>query len=392
MSVATRRRFERGLALGFVLGAAVTAAGIAAVRRADAGKPLGRESFHSALDLVLERYVEPVDPAEVMARGLKHMVSGLDGYSHYLTAAERRAAQAMLRDGASTGLTVQMRGTGEARRLEILAVEPGSAAAAAGLGAGDVVLELRGRPVERMLSQAEAELALAGADGDTLDLVVQRRADPAPRPLSLTLARGPVRGTVQGQLVERHGKSYAHVRIRAFRPGTGEEVQRALGELRRAAGADGLAGIVLDVRGNPGGEVDEAVIVADLFVGDGVLLRTRGRGGRILREERARRVGTDDTTPLAVLQDRHSASGAELLAAALQDRGRAAVVGERSYGKGTVQDVIGMEDGSVLTLTIARYFSPSDRQVDGQGVKPDVHRALAGLPEPAVLDAAIEAL
>jgi carboxyl-terminal processing protease len=113
-----------------------------------------------------------------------------------------------------------------------------------------------------------------------------------------------------------------------------------------------------------------------LFVAHGILTRTRGRGGRILREELAHDAGTDADTPLVVVQDRHTASAAELLTAALRDNGRAKSVGERSYGKGTVQEVLGMPDGSVLKLTIARYFSPKDTAIDGVGVAPDVELSL----------------
>ena len=125
-------------------------------------------------------------------------------------------------------------------------------------------------------------------------------------------------------------------------------------------------------RANVRRDVPEAVMIADMFLAEGVLVRTRGRGGQILREERAHPDGSDCDMPLVVLQDHGSASASELLAVALQDHGRARVVGERSYGKGTVQDVIGMHDGSQLTLTIARYFSPKDRLIDGNGVEPDV--------------------
>jgi carboxyl-terminal processing protease len=122
-----------------------------------------------------------------------------------------------------------------------------------------------------------------------------------------------------------------------------------------------------------------------------VLVRTRGRGGQILREERAHPASTDDACPLVVLQDRRSASASELLAVALQDHGRARVVGERSFGKGTVQDVIGLSDGSLLTLTIARYFSPKDRLIDGNGVEPG--RSLVDLPltAPGAPDAGLQA-
>lgn len=388
-----RQGFDPRLLIGFALGVLTTVGVLHLVPQADAGKPLERESFHSAIDIVLERYVEPVDASEVMARGLKHMVGGLDGYSHYLTADERKRAKKKLKSGASAGLSLELSQRGDHNVLEVLAVEPGSSADAAGLSAGDFVHEIRGRETDTLLSRAEAEVLLAGNDGEMVEVVVQRKIDPSPRVLSLMLTRPEKRAqTVEGQLVEHRGKKVAHLRIRAFRSGTGDAVKRHLRELERSAGKKGIDGVVLDVRGNPGGEVSEAVIVADMFVGKGVLTRTRGRGGKILREEKAHAMGTDSKTPLVVLQDRHSASAAELLAVALQDHGRARVVGEKSYGKGTVQDVIGMKDGSVLTLTIARYFSPKDRMIDARGVSPDVHRTLKGVPEPAVLDAAVGAL
>jgi carboxyl-terminal processing protease len=254
--------------------------------------------------------------------------------------------------------------------LEVTAVLPDSPAQRAGLQPGDHLLKIGGEEVAFLLSQAEAEALLLGSDGETIELTVQRRSDPAPASATLVLTGQPGK-VVDGYLVERSGRKLAHLRVRAFRSGTADLVKRNLKELRRAAGTE-LAGVILDLRGNPGGDVHEAVMIADMFVSEGVLVRTRGRGGNILREERAHPDGSDTDVALVVLQDHGSASASELLAVALQDHGRARVVGERSYGKGTVQDVIGMHDGSQLTLTIARYFSPKDRLIDGNGVEPDL--------------------
>lgn len=362
--------------VGFGLGVAVTLGSVAwltsgASARAAGG--LNREAFEQALDRVLNRYVEPVDRGRLMSTGLKHMVAGLDPHSHYLTAAERKRIRARAK-GGTTGLHVTLhRGDDpEGRRLEVVGVNPGSPAEQAGLRPGDHVLSVRGTDVAFLLSQVDAEALLLGSPGETLALSVQRRGDPGPRAVALTFARGQGK-TVEGTVIRQNGRAFAKIEIHRFAAGTGERVEKELKRLRRAAGASGLAGVLLDLRGNPGGEVDEALVVADLFVGSGLLTRTRGRGGRILREERAHAVGTDTTTPLVVLQDRHSASAAELLAAALRDHGRATIVGEQSYGKGTVQEVMGLQDGSLLTLTVARYFSPKDRVIHGQGVTPDVH-------------------
>ena len=319
---------------------------------------------------MLDRYVEPVDTPEVMARGLKHMVSGLDPYSHYLTADERTRAQKLQHQGAEAGLVTSLHHGPQGGELEIVAVHPGSPADKLGLAAGDRLVEIRGQSCARLLSNIEAQLLLGGAAGERIELVVERGA--GPERVGLELAKPNVAALVSSELIEQSGHAIGKIAIHGFRSGTGELVKQALADLRRSAGGRGLAGVILDLRGNPGGEVHEAVLVADLFIQEGVLTRTRGRGGVILREELATAAGTDVTTPLVVLQDRRSASAAELLAVALKDNGRAKIIGERSFGKGTVQEVIGIADGSLLTLTVARYFSPSDRLIDGRGVDPDV--------------------
>jgi carboxyl-terminal processing protease len=254
--------------------------------------------------------------------------------------------------------------------LEVVAVHPGSPADKLKLSAGDRLLEIRGQSCDRLLSNVEAQLLLGGAEGERIELVLERKA--GPERLELELAKPNAAALVSHALLEQSGKLIGTITIHGFRSGTGELVKQALADLRRSAGTRKLAGVILDLRGNPGGEVHEAVLVADLFIQEGVLTRTRGRGGVILREELATAAGTDLDTPLVVLQDRRSASAAELLAVALKDHRRAKLIGERSFGKGTVQEVIGIADGSLLTLTVARYFSPSDRLIDGRGVEPDV--------------------
>jgi len=130
-------------------------------------------------------------------------------------------------------------------------------------------------------------------------------------------------------------------------------------------------GLVLDLRGNPGGLFDEAVSMCDLFLTNGPIVSAIGRGGRVLDQQSAKEGGTQPNYPLAVLIDRGSASAAEVVAGALHDRGRARLFGERSYGKGSVQSIMPLSDGSGLKLTVARYSTPSGRVIDGQGIEPD---------------------
>lgn len=372
-----RLHTRRALLAGFALGVGTTALVQALIwPQAEARGRLEREAFVRAVDTVIERHVDPVDADAAYARGLQAMVEGLDDHSHYLTRDERRALTRRTRRGVGPGLALHYARTDDDVRVEIAAVRPDSPAAAEHLAPGDVVLEIAGRPVESLSSSAEADALLTGREGAFVELVVQRRDAPRPAVISLELARAKDARLVTSRVRRRpsgDGEAlFGIVEIRAFDAGVGAAVKRAVQELQHAT--DGaLAGIVLDVRGNPGGRVDEALVVADLFVASGILTRTRGRGGVIAREERAHRAGTDTDLPLVVLQDRYSASASELLSVALQEHGRAAVVGERSYGKGSVQEVMGLADGSQLTLTTARYFSPRDRRIDGQGVTPDVH-------------------
>ncbi len=373
-----------GFACGAVAAGLLAWWGAAALPEATAtSASFDRNLFHQALDTVLDRYVDPVDDAALLSGGLKHIVAGLDAHSHFLTAHERKALRAQGKDGTA-GLTVHLHAApgDEDRVLEVMGVAPGSGAALGGLAPGDYILDIDGVAAGRLLSQLEAEAMLRGEVGEKIALRVQRGRDAGPSRIDVVL-REPVRELVRSELIEvapRAGQGGAGkaalVQLEGFAHGTGEAFKKRLEQLRRSAGAEGLAAVVLDLRGNPGGEVDEALVVADLFVADGILTRTRGRGGRILREELAHEAGTDTTTPLVVLQDRHSASAAELLIAALRDNGRAKSLGERSYGKGTVQEVMGLPDGSVLKLTIARYFSPKDGVIDGVGVVPDVELSL----------------
>ncbi len=389
--VRARARSLPVLLLGSLLGVAGTLTVQHLVSTAEAGRPgikhLDREEFHAALDVVLDRHVDPVDARTLMANGLKHMVAGLDPHSHYLTADERELARKRAKQGAEAGMVVMLGESDEGHTIvEVLAVDPGGPAEQAKLGPGDTILAIRGRSSGDLLSHAEAEILLAGSEGERIELEVLRAGHTRSERIELELAKPGIDKLVSVELDSLAGHSIARVVLRSFRPGVGELVKQEMAELRRSAGRGGLAGIVLDLRGNPGGSVDEAVVIADLFIDEGVLTRTRGRDGRILREEKATAAGSDTTTPLVVLQDRRSASAAELLAVALQDHGRATIVGERSFGKGTVQEQIGIADGSLLTLTIARYFSPNDRAIDGRGVEPDVE--LADTSDTAVLHAA----
>lgn len=362
---------------GFLAGVAVSATASETTMTAP---PDRRAALYGVLDTVFARYVEPLDADRVLGPAIQRLVGDLDPHSYYLTPEQRGRAEHIRRAPGDVGLHVRLavRGSGQ-KHLEILGVREGSAAWAAGVRPGDHVVRIGPRGPESFLNQADVDLALAGLPGERRHLWILPQGDEDPLSLELDLEARRADRDVHARLLRQRGAAVLHLTISSFVPGVGERVRKLVHDRGLEAGPDGFAGIVLDVRGNPGGVVDEALVVADLFIADGVLTRTRGRAGKVLREERAHVAGTDTSTPLVLLQDRNSGSAAELLAAALQDHRRARIIGEQSYGKGTVQDVVGLADGSVLTLTIARYFSPNDRSIDGVGVQPDI--GVAAVPD-----------
>ena len=210
----------------------------------------------------------------------------------------------------------------------------------------------------------QAEEALRGPRETPVALRIQRA--------NQTLDVQAVRDTLLERSVQadRLPNDIAHVRLDAFRRRSGAEVAENLDRLE-AEGA--LHGVILDLRGNPGGLLEEAVLVVDAFVSEGSILQVRGRDEAVLESHEATALETDRSLPLVVLVDQDSASASEIVAGALQDMGRATIVGTPTYGKGSVQKLFLFDDGSGMRLTIARYHLPSGRAIpDGEGLEPDV--------------------
>ena len=331
-----------------------------------------REIFDSVVKAVDERYVDAVSVTDRWQRLTKAAAAKLDPYSYYLTAQERSSIEENSARGTGTGLIVARAHDPSLRdaSLHIVDIRDASPAQRAGLRVGQPVLAINGMPADRFADRSSIELALNPPIGEKVELLLDRGSGTS-TPQKVYLASESIQAPLDfdAQRV-KCGEFYCFVAtMRRFSPGIAERLRRAL----RDAHTQGIHGIVLDLRGNPGGELDEALKIADAFIANGILTRLRGRNGRILQEERATAPETDTKTPLVLLQDRNSASASELLAAALRDHGRATLVGERSFGKGSVQDRVGFADGSRLHLTIARYFSPQDHVIDGRGVEPDIH-------------------
>lgn len=298
---------------------------------------------------------------EIYTALFESVASKLDPYSRYSGAGEARESRAS-RDGfGGIGVTIIPHHDG----VEITEVTAGLPAEKSGLHRNDVILSIDGEKVAGLDLQAVAVM-LQGPVGDTIELNVRSKGKK--RPGTVAVERTHI--TPQTVFFRREG-SFALIEITSFNAETAASVAQAVYRARHDVG-EALRGIILDLRNNPGGLLHQSVRVADLFIESGRIISTRGRHRDSLQIFDATPGDISDGLPIAVLMNGYSASAAEILAAALQDRGRAVVIGSTSYGKGTVQTVLRMPNDGELILTWARLHAPSGYSMHGLGVVPTI--------------------
>jgi carboxyl-terminal processing protease len=359
-----------------------TATGVVGVAGAFAGGLLigrGQRSAPSVVDQAIAAVRAhgdaPESSAQLDADAVRAVVSGLgDEWAAYYGAGDDPQSADQLRallDGRYSGLGLWLRRTPGQPDIEIASVVAGSPAAVAGLVSGDQLVALAGVSVAAQSVEA-VTAALRGPVGSVVRLSV---ATPEGVTKSLALTRRDVAAQDVSTAVIAPG--IVSIRIATFTSGVGAEVQRAV----RAADADHVTAIVLDLRGNPGGLLDEAVASASAFLDGGPVVHL---AGRTVPAQTLDATGDGDTTtPMAVLVDGGTASAAEIVAGALQDRHRAVIVGSRTFGKGSVQRIVPLSDGSSFELTVATYTTPDGHLVDGVGITPDVTVAADAAPSVA---------
>jgi carboxyl-terminal processing protease len=327
----------------------------------DSSAPSSQGVIDEAADRIVAKAARPVEREALERAAVEGMLRALgDRWSTYYGRSEFTSFQAAL-EGRYSGVGLWLRGstTGAGGNVEVGSVQPGSPAEKAGVQAGDVLLSVNDNDVTSADVPTVAGL-LRGTESSTVRVAVRRGS--ATRSVVLTRATF----TTDDVTVERLSGGIARVAVAAFTRGVGRDVAEVLDvELGGSTG-----GVVLDLRDNPGGLLDEAVAVASVFLDGGpvVSYERRGKAPETLEAFH----GGDVSTPLVVLVNPSTASAAEVVAAALQDRNRAVVVGTRTYGKGSVQEPSTLSDGSALELTVGRYLTPAGRSIDGVGVEPDV--------------------
>ncbi len=345
------------------LSGALLAVRVAQAAHDPAGPYKKLDVFSHVLSLIENNYVEQVDETRLLYGAIEGMVRTLDPHSTFMDP-RSYASLKQETEGEYGGVGLELTTRGD----DVVVVAPldDTPASRAGFAPGDRLVEIDGQSL-RGWHESEVVRALMGPPGTKVVVKALRNSWVDPR--SFTLIRDVIRVvSVEEKLFD---KRYGYVKIKNFQDRTDAYLKKALESLRARSG-DRFGGLVLDLRHNPGGLLDQAVKVADRFLTEGVIVTTKGRGGKHVEVERAHAKDTEPPYPLVVLVDGGTASASEIVAGALQDQKRAVVFGTQTFGKGSVQTVIELEDGSGLKLTVARYYTPSGRSIQERGITPDV--------------------
>lgn len=321
------------------------------------------KTFTEIFGRIKQDYVEPVSDKKLLEDAIKGMLSGLDPHSAYLLSEEYQE----LKEGTTgqfggLGIEVSM----ENGYVKVVSPIDDTPAQRAGIKAGDLIIRLDDKPVKGM-TLADAVKIMRGEAGRKILLTIVREGSETT--LKISLIRDIIKAkSVKSKMLE---KNYGYVRISSFQSGTGDSLKETLANLKKENGG-ALKGLVLDLRNNPGGVLNAAVDVSDAFLRSGLIVYTKGR---IPNSEMRFNAAPDDLiddAPIVVLINSGSASASEIVAGALQDSKRAIIMGEKSFGKGSVQTILPTASGGAVKLTTARYYTPSGRSIQAEGIEPDV--------------------
>jgi carboxyl-terminal processing protease len=319
--------------------------------------------FGDVFERVRAEYVEPVNDRDVIENAIQGMLAGLDPHSSYMNPRSFRDMQVQTR-GEFGGLGIEV--TQENGYVKVISPIDDTPAARAGVRPGDLITHLNGQSTQG-LSLQDAVDQMRGERGSTIRITIRREG--TDRPIELSITRDVIRPQVARFRLE--GNDVGYVRLTSFNEQTETALRRAVSTMRSQAGGN-LRGIILDLRNNPGGLLDQAVQVSDDFLEQGEIVSTRARRQEDAQRWNARPGDIAQGLPMVVLINGGSASASEIVAGALQDHRRAYVLGSRSFGKGSVQTVMPIPGNGAIRLTTARYYTPSGRSIQATGIDPDI--------------------
>jgi carboxyl-terminal processing protease len=319
--------------------------------------------FGDVFERVRAQYVTPPDDKSLVENAINGMLTSLDPHSSYLNPDAAQDMRVQTR-GEFGGLGIEV--TMENELVKVIAPIEDTPAARAGVLAGDLIAAIDGTEV-RGLALSDAVDKMRGPVNSPIELTILREG--AVEPIKITIVRDVIKVKAVRFRVE---EDVGYLKINSFTERTYEDLQAAVGRIKEQVGADKLKGYVLDLRLNPGGLLDQAVAVSDAFLDRGEIVSTRGRDPKDVTRFDSRAGDLADGKPVIVLTNGGSASASEIVAGALQDHKRAAVLGTKSFGKGSVQTIIPLGENGALRLTTALYYTPSGKSIQGIGITPDI--------------------
>ena len=351
--------------IGIVVGISVAIGnGVLAGKETTGGLPLDElRTFTEVFGRIKDNYVEPVDDKTLLENAIRGMLDGLDPHSSYLDADAFKELQ-IGTSGEFGGLGIEV--GMEDGFVKVVAPIDDTPASRAGVQAGDLVIRLDDTPVKGMTLN-EAVKVMRGKPGTDITLTIVREGEEKPLKITLTRAVIKVR-SVKSRLLE---PGFGYLRITQFQSRSANDLQKAIDGLKKSNGGP-LKGLVLDLRNNPGGVLNGAVEVSDAFLDDGLIVYTEGRVDDSRLRFTAEPGDVLKGAPMIVLVNGGSASASEIVAGALQDHGRAVIVGSKTFGKGSVQTILPLSKGGGVKLTTARYFTPNGRSIQAEGIEPDI--------------------
>lgn len=318
--------------------------------------------FSKVLNLVQQYYVEEVDTKKLIYGGIKGMLAELDPHTNFLPPEIYKEFETET-SGEFGGIGIEI--TVQNGVLTVISPIEDTPAYKAGIKAGDKIVAIDGESTKGF-SLVEAAQRMKGKNGQKIKMTIFR--DGFDRPKEFVIERGTVK--IKSVKYTDLDNGYAYIRITSFIENSASDLEKVMkAHMKKYNGAKG---IILDLRRNPGGLLDQAVQISDLFLEQGIIVSTMGRNQKEKEVIYAKKAGTLPYMPVIVLIDEYSASASEILAGALQDNKRALIMGHRSFGKGSVQSVVKLGDGSGLKLTVGRYYTPSGKSIQSYGIVPDI--------------------
>ena len=324
------------------------------------------QTFTEIFGRIQKDYVEPVSDKQLFEDAIRGMLAGLDPHSAYLDK-DQYTELKVGTTGQFGGLGIEV--TMEDGFVKVVSPIDDTPAQRAGVQAGDLVIRLDDKPVKGLTLNDAVKIMRGKPKTDIVLTIIREGAD---KPFKVTITRAIIKVTsVKSRILE---EGFGYVRISSFQSRTSDNLSEAIAALKKESNGE-LKGLVLDLRNNPGGVLNAAVSVSDAFLEEGLIVYTEGRIQETALKFNATPDDLLDGAPIVVLINAGSASASEIVAGALQDHKRAIIMGEKSFGKGSVQTILPTSSGGAVKLTTARYYTPSGRSIQAEGIEPDIKLA-----------------